>query len=53
MISEKPHTSPNKQKKTVVNPFIKMIDDKKKIDQAVQDGKPLSSLKDINFVKPV
>ncbi len=34
------------------NPFIQMIEDKKRIDQAIQNGEPLSSLKDIKFVKP-
>jgi hypothetical protein len=48
----KPHTLRKKPKASFVNPFIQMIEDKKKIDQAIQEGKPLSSLKDINFVKP-
>jgi hypothetical protein len=48
----KPHiTTRKKQKVPFVNPFIQMIEDKKKIDQAIQEGKSLSTLKDINFVK--
>jgi hypothetical protein len=47
------HNTLKKQKASSVNPFVKMIEDKKKITQAIQDGKPLSSLKDIKFVKPL
>jgi hypothetical protein len=49
----KSHTTHKKQKELFVNPFTQMIEDKKKIDQAVQEGKSLSTLKDINFVKPL
>jgi hypothetical protein len=47
----KSHTTPKKQKAAFVNPFIQMIEDKKKIAQAVEDGKSLSTLKNIKFVK--
>lgn len=49
----KSHMTLKKQKKTLVNPFIKLIEDKIKIADAVKDGKPLSTLKDIKFVKPL
>jgi hypothetical protein len=35
------------------NPFIKMIEDKKRIVSAIRNGKDLSKLKDINFVSPL
>ena len=53
MSNIKQHTIPKKQKEPFVNPFIKMIEDKKSIDQAVEEGKSLSTLKDIKFVKPL
>lgn len=49
----KSHTTRKKQKTSFVNPFIQMIENKKKIDQAIQEGKPLSTLQDIKFVKPL
>ncbi|WP_158288521.1 hypothetical protein [Mucilaginibacter psychrotolerans] len=52
-MSTKTHTTPKKQKESPVNPFIQMIEDKKRIDKATEEGKPLSTLKGINFVKPV
>jgi hypothetical protein len=36
-----------------VNPFIKMIEDKKRIVEAIRNGKDLSTLKGINFVSPI
>jgi len=36
-----------------VNPFIQMIEDKKRIDEAIQNGESLSALKDIRFVTPL
>jgi len=39
--------------KKMVNPFVKLIKDKERIAKAVQDGQPLSSLKDIKFVSPI
>jgi len=41
------------QKKSSTNPFIKLVEDKKKITAAIQSGKSLSSLKEIKFVKPI
>lgn len=35
------------------NPFSKLMDDKKRIAEAVACGDPLSSLKDIKFVRPL
>ncbi len=49
----KNHPAPNKQKASFINPFIKMIEDKKSIAYAIEEGKPLSLLKDIKFVKPL
>jgi hypothetical protein len=53
----KSHTSnasANSTKKTgFVNPFIQMMEDKAKIADAFQKGEPLTSLKDIKFVKPL
>jgi len=39
--------------KKMVNPFVKLIKDKERIAEAVQNGQPLSSLKDIKFVNPI
>ena len=36
-----------------VNPFIKLIEDKLKISEAIQKEDSLSTLKDIHFVKPL
>ena len=49
----KSHKSKNKQAETPENPFIKLIEDKDEISKAVKEGKPLSTLKGIRFVKPV
>jgi len=49
----KSDTIRKKQKASFVNPFIQMIEDKKKIEKAIQEGEPLSTLKDIKFVKPL
>lgn len=35
------------------NPFAKMIDDKKRIQEAITKNIPLSSLNGIKFVKPI
>lgn len=35
------------------NPFIKMLEDKKRINDAIATNTPLSSLKGIKFVKPL
>ncbi len=53
MSTTKSHIASKKPKPTVVNPFVQMIEDKKKIDQAIEDGKSLSDLKNIKFVKPI
>ena len=37
----------------IVNPIAKMIEDKKRIQQALKENKPLSTLKGITFVKPL
>ena len=36
-----------------VNPFHKMLQDKKDIHEAIQNGVPLSELKHIKFVNPM
>lgn len=41
------------QKKSLNNPFIKLIEDKRKINAAIQSGKNLSTIKDVIFVKPI
>jgi hypothetical protein len=35
------------------NPFVKMLQDKKRIHEAICNGTPIANLKDIKFVKPV
>ena len=35
------------------NPFIKLIEDKERIARAIRNDEPLSSLKDIKFVRPL
>jgi hypothetical protein len=49
----KSSTAQKKKQFAKANPFVQMIEDKKRIDQAIQNGEPLSSLKDIKFVKPL
>ena len=39
--------------KAMVNPFVKLIKDKERIAKAVENDEPLSSLKDIRFVRPI
>ncbi|WP_165456437.1 hypothetical protein [Pedobacter kyonggii] len=39
--------------KSKSNPLIKMIEDKKRIVNAIREGKDLSKLKGINFVSPI
>ena len=36
-----------------VNPFVKLLNDKARIAEAVKNNQPLSSLKDIKFVRPI
>ncbi|SMC87528.1 hypothetical protein [Pedobacter africanus] len=47
-VKKQNNTSPAK-----VNPFIKMIEDKKRIVDAIRAGQDLSKLKDIKFVTPL
>ena len=35
------------------NPIIKLIKDKKRIVEAIREGKDLSKLKDIKFASPI
>jgi hypothetical protein len=46
------HNSDDLPKK-MANPFVKLLKDKERIAKAVENGLPLSSLKDIKFVRPV
>ncbi|WP_156166660.1 hypothetical protein [Pedobacter sp. BMA] len=39
--------------KSIPNPLIKMIEDKKCVINAIREGKDLSKLKGINFVSPI
>jgi hypothetical protein len=41
------------EKDQKVNPFKKLMEDKLHIDKAYKEGKSLSSLKDIKFVRPI
>ena len=45
--------SSTKTVKKGVNPFLKLIQDKERIADAVNNNQPLSSLKDIKFVQPI
>jgi hypothetical protein len=49
---EKPVRSVKTAKKRV-NPFIKLMEDQERIADAVNNNRPLSSLKDIKFVRPL
>jgi hypothetical protein len=40
------------QKKKLQDALIKVLDDKNRIQQCIQNGGKLSDLKDIKFVKP-
>ena len=51
-IKEKPVHSVKSAKK-VVNPFIKLMEDQERIAEAINNNQPLSSLKDIKFVRPL
>lgn len=53
MKDKKPNSisKPNKPKRE--NPIARMIRDKKRIQEAIANGIPVSSLKDIEFVHPV
>jgi hypothetical protein len=41
------------KKKSSVNPLVKMMEDKRRIIDAIRDGKDLSTLKGINIVSPI
>jgi hypothetical protein len=45
--------SSTKTAKKKVNPFIKLMEDQKRIADSVNNNQPLSSLKDIKFVRPI
>ncbi|SEW22511.1 hypothetical protein SAMN05428988_3330 [Chitinophaga sp. YR573] len=51
MKNEKIHIAPNSEKP--YNLIRHILEDKKRIQEAIEKGVPLSSLKGINFVKPV
>jgi hypothetical protein len=57
METDKAHTkkivSNSKAIKKSVNPFDKLIEDKERIADAVNNSQSLSSLKDIKFVRPL
>ena len=40
-------------KKSKQNPLMKMIEDKKRVIDAIRAGNDLSKLKDIKFVSPI
>jgi hypothetical protein len=49
---ENPDSSMKTAKKRI-NPFIKLMEDQERIAVAVNNNQPLSSLKDIKFVRPL
>ncbi|SEL98565.1 hypothetical protein SAMN05216436_10172 [bacterium A37T11] len=51
--TNKTHKATNRQIQSKGNPFLKLIEDKEKIFKAVQEGKPLGTLKGVRFVKPL
>jgi hypothetical protein len=53
MSRETTNTSTSRKKKTYDNPFIVMINEKKRIIKAIRAGKDLSTLKGINIVSPI
>jgi hypothetical protein len=52
-VHSKKTISSSKTTKKGVNPFVKLIEDKERIADAVNNNQPLSSLKDIKFVRPL
>lgn len=40
-------------KKSSTNPFVKMIEDKKRIVETIRKGEDMSKLKNIKFVFPI
>jgi len=51
MESKKTHKKP--QTKKTESPFVKILKDKRRIQEAIVNGVPLSSLSDIKFVHPI
>ena len=51
MKDAKRNAASKKNKPKKANPFVQMIEDKKRIDQAIQNGERLSMLRNIPFVK--
>jgi len=50
------NTSNNRSKKekgSLANPFVKIIEDKKRIVEAIRKGEDMSKLKDIKFAFPI
>ena len=45
--------SSTKTAKKEVNPFTKLMEDQERIAGAIKNNRPLSSLKDIKFVRPL
>jgi hypothetical protein len=53
MSTGKKNSSKKKAPKSSGNPFVQLIEDKKKINEKIKNGKSLSTLKGIKFVKPI
>jgi len=49
----KSNTVNNGKEKSSVNPLVKMMEDKRRIINAIRDGRDLSTLKGINIVSPI
>jgi len=47
------NTVNKRTEKSPVNPLIKMMKDKRRIINAIRDGKDLSTLKGIHIVSPI
>jgi hypothetical protein len=45
--------SSSKTAKKKGNPFVKLMEDQERIADAIKNNRPLSSLKDIKFVRPL
>ena len=53
MSTAKKNSSKKKPQMPSGNPFVQLIEDKKKINETIKNGKSLSTLKGIKFVKPI
>jgi hypothetical protein len=53
MSTAKKNSSKKKPQKPSGNPFVQLVEDKKKINETIKNGKSLSTLKGIKFVKPI